>query len=171
MSLFRHCPHCHGTRHEFRKNKEFICAECGFRYFHNTAAAVFAVIEHEGKILVTERDRDPAKGLLDLPGGFVDNDESLEQALIRELKEELNLDVCDLQYLASFPNHYPYQGIHYWTIDACFTCRPVRVDDLIAREEITRFVWQKKEDIDPELFGFNSVRQALKFFSGRTEAV
>ncbi len=122
------------------------------------------IIEHEDKILVTERGVEPAEGTLDLPGGFVDNRETLEAALAREIKEELDLEIEHVEYLCSFWNEYPYRGVKYWTVDAFFTCRPRDVDAIRAREEITRWFWMDVSEINPADFGFASIRNGLAVY-------
>lgn len=54
---------------------------------------VGAIIVQDGKILLTKRGSEPGKGKWSVPGGLVELGESLEKALIREVKEETNLDV------------------------------------------------------------------------------
>ncbi len=56
---------------------------CQFTYFHNPAAAVMVAITVKDELLIAIRGREPGLGGWDLPGGFVDPDESLEQAAIR----------------------------------------------------------------------------------------
>ncbi len=55
--------------------------------------AVSAAIFRDGKVLIVRRARPPAHGLYTLPGGGVELGETLEEAVIREIKEETNLDV------------------------------------------------------------------------------
>ncbi len=52
-----------------------------------------AIVLYGGKIVLVRRGNDPYKGRLALPGGFVEPDETVEQAVIRETKEETSLDV------------------------------------------------------------------------------
>ncbi len=58
-----------------------------------TFITVDAVVVHRDRVLLIKRDGRPGKGLWALPGGFVDNDESLENAMLRELQEETCIDV------------------------------------------------------------------------------
>ena len=55
--------------------------------------AVGAVVVDEGKLLMVRRANDPGQGLWSIPGGRVEHGEYLSQALVREVKEETNLDV------------------------------------------------------------------------------
>ena len=55
--------------------------------------AVSAAIFRDGKVLIVRRARPPAHGLYTLPGGGVELGETLEEAVIREVREETNLDV------------------------------------------------------------------------------
>lgn len=55
--------------------------------------AVDAIILHAGKIVLIRRLNEPFKGQFAIPGGFVDIGETVEQAVIREAKEETSLDI------------------------------------------------------------------------------
>jgi 8-oxo-dGTP diphosphatase len=55
--------------------------------------AVSAAIFRDGKVLIVRRGRAPAKGIYTLPGGGVELGETLQQAVIREVREETALDI------------------------------------------------------------------------------
>jgi 8-oxo-dGTP diphosphatase len=55
--------------------------------------AVSAAIFRDGRVLIVRRARPPAHGLYTLPGGGVELGETLEQAIIREVREETNLEI------------------------------------------------------------------------------
>lgn len=58
--------------------------------------AVSAAIFHDDRVLIVRRARPPAHGLYTLPGGGVELGESLEQAVIREVREETGLAIAPL---------------------------------------------------------------------------
>jgi ADP-ribose pyrophosphatase YjhB (NUDIX family) len=96
----------------------------------NASAAIACLIfNSEGKLLLARRAIEPSKGMLDLPGGFVEPMERAETAVVREIKEELGVLVTEAQFLASFPNEYIFSGFSVFTIDMAFICN---VDDLSA---------------------------------------
>jgi len=71
-----------------------LCPDCGFIYFHNPVAGVAAIVIEDGAVLLTQRGAGAWRGLWDLPGGFVEYDEDLREACVRELQEETGLDVA-----------------------------------------------------------------------------
>jgi len=114
------CPSCGRKSFEEDDNQRNECKECNFTFYRNVAAAVAVVVRCRDEVLFTIRATDPGKGMLDLPGGFVDPQESLEEAAKRELLEELRIDESSLRYLFSEPNIYRYRDVDYNTIDAFF---------------------------------------------------
>ncbi len=140
--MFRYCPRCASKAIQCKDDKLFFCPECHFTYYHNTAAACGIIIESDRKILVLQRGKEPGKGKLDFPGGFVDPGEGIIDALRRECREELSWDPgSNLNLLASFPNRYPYKDIVYNTCDIFFTVNipGLHENDLVLNEENSRF--------------------------------
>lgn len=169
--VMKFCPRCASGEFACRENHSFSCGACGFEFFVNAAAAVVALIEDgEGRLLLTRRARDPEKGMLDLPGGFADPGESAEQALAREVKEELNLEVKGCDYFCSFPNTYPYGGIVYHTLDLAFTCTAMGLDAVRAADDVGGFLFLPPDRIPIGEIGFDSIRKvALRYIAFRKE--
>ncbi|MBT3046831.1 MAG: NUDIX domain-containing protein [Candidatus Thiodiazotropha sp.] len=163
MKAFNYCPQCGYEGLDWSEDKRLTCHHCGFTYFHNMAAAVGAVLLHGDEILLTVRKHDPARDMLDLPGGFVDRHESLEQALTRELTEELKVVVgeSEWRYLFSFPNRYPYAGISYYTSDVFFLKKMETRPEIVVGDDVADAVWVSIADVELESVGLDSVRSAL----------
>lgn len=158
----RYCPECGAQSLSQRCIKSFVCGECGFTYFHNVAATVTGFIFYQDQLLLVKRGQQPCLGMLDLPGGFVDPHESNEQALMRELQEELQLSVDNLQYMFSFANYYHYKDVHYPTLDSFFMIKLNYLPELTIQEaELSGYCWRKPADIDPQDLAFDSHKKAL----------
>lgn len=162
LESFIYCPKCGG---EFRDNnvKSKVCAKCGFIYYFNPSSAVVAIIKnHKGEILVATRDREPAKGTYDMPGGFVDSFESGEQSVCREVKEECGVDVISAKYLFSLPNLYMYSGFEVHTLDMFFECEVSDFEHIKAEDDVAELQFIPISELDISKFGLQSVRCGLE---------
>jgi NAD+ diphosphatase len=169
--VIRFCPRCASEEFHFRQDNSFECGACGFQFYLNAAAAVVALIEdREGRLLVVRRAREPGKGRLDLPGGFANHGETAEQALEREVKEELNLDIESCTYFCSFPNTYLYGGIVYHTLDLAFACTARDLSVIRADDDVEGYLFLRADEIPVEEICFDSIRKvALRYISSRLE--
>nr|WP_051567975.1 NUDIX domain-containing protein [Draconibacterium orientale] len=94
LKVLKYCPKCGSAELHKSGDRSLKCADCGFHFFINSSAAVAALVTDEsGKLMLVTRGVEPNYGKLDLPGGFIDPLESAEDAVRRELKEELGLKV------------------------------------------------------------------------------
>lgn len=160
LARFSYCPQCAQQTLSARGNTGIHCSACDYIYFHSPIAAAVAIIECEDRIVITKRALDPHQGLWALPGGFVDYEESLEETLAREMKEELGIDVVAPIYLASYGGTYLYKDVHYFTTVAYFI---VRVDDLanaVANDDIDEFHLAHPDETDRYPMAFDIDRQA-----------
>ncbi|MCX5873946.1 MAG: NUDIX hydrolase [Deltaproteobacteria bacterium] len=82
--------------------KELLCPKCGsvMLTYKNPLPTVDIVIRNQGGIVLIRRKNPPFGWAL--PGGFVDYGESVEQAAVREAREETSLDVCNLKLLGVY---------------------------------------------------------------------
>ena len=124
LDLFKYCPKCGSSHFEIRNEKAKKCADCGFTYYFNSSAATVAfILNARNELLVCRRGKEPAKGTLDLSGGFIDMAETGEEGVAREVREETGLQVVEATYLFSLPNTYLYSGFLVHTLDLFFLCR------------------------------------------------
>ena len=160
--VLKFCPKCGSDRFHHQNGDYFDCAGCGFRMHINPAIGVAVVLkDEEGKILFTRRAKNPMAGKLDLPGGFVDIMESAENAAVREIKEELHLDIRadKLVFLGTHPNIYEYKGLTYYVLDIAFTYQLSSFSNIkLSEDEIADYYLVDRKEINMDEIGFISIK-------------
>ena len=149
LNVIRFCPKCGSSAFEASGERSFKCQTCGFHLFFNSSSAVAALV-NDGyrKLMLVTRGIEPDYGKLDLPGGFVDPGESAENAVKRELFEELGMKVKSLKYINSAPNEYIFSGFSVFTLDLAFEVIPESLDNLKPMDDILGYKFYAKEEIN-----------------------
>jgi ADP-ribose pyrophosphatase YjhB (NUDIX family) len=139
----RHCPRCGAPLAPPRGNVQ-RCEACGEPTWLNPKPCAGGFLVRDGRVLLARRAREPFLGLWDVPGGFLEPGESLEDGVRRELHEETGLDVVVGSYLVSLPDVYGPDGEA--TLNCYFECsagegEPQPADDVselrwFARDEL-----------------------------------
>jgi len=165
LKVLKYCPKCGSSALNFHSDLSFKCKDCGFHFYVNSAAAVAAlVVNTEGKLLLTTRAVEPYYGKLDLPGGFIDPGESAEEAVTRELWEELGMKVKSKKYLTSAPNEYIFSDISVFTLDMAFRVIPDSVKNLKPMDDILDFRFYAGNEIDYNQIPAPSINHFVKQF-------
>ena len=124
MTALTYCPicgHALGEREEGGRIRQ-ACDNCGYVHYVNPVPAVGILIEMDGGLVLIRRANPPHQGEWTLPSGFIEADESAEEAAIREAGEEtgLKVEITELFDVNSFPEGPPISGIMIF-----FRARPV----------------------------------------------
>jgi len=142
---FRYCPVCATPLVERTVSGALrsTCSACGFILFIDPKLVTVIVVRHEGKFLLGRRNIDPAKGMWSFFGGYVDRGEKVEEAAVREVKEETNLDV----QLEGLIGLYSERGSSHVLVVYQASVVNNKVDSMAAQpeevSELAFFTWEE----------------------------
>jgi ADP-ribose pyrophosphatase YjhB (NUDIX family) len=160
------CPHCSTPAEQ-----PLECARCGWRWYANPLPAAGVLIEREvpggePAILLLRRAVEPGFGDWDLPAGYLDPNESVEEAALREAREESGLEV-ELVRLIGVYTSRPANAI-----SAVYLARQRNPADAVALDdESSAFAWVARDELPGWLprMAFASMRAAVEDWAeGRT---
>lgn len=124
--------------------------------YKNPMPTVDAIIQKDSHILLVKRKKEPFKGYLVLPGGFVNEGERVEDAAKREIKEETSLDIelIDILGVYSEPKRDP-RGHIMSTVFIGKISESSGKADAMAQDDAAAIEWLNLEEIDNTRFGFD----------------
>ncbi|MCS7105731.1 MAG: NUDIX hydrolase [Candidatus Aenigmarchaeota archaeon] len=117
--------------------------------------AVDAIVEKGNKILLITRASEPFKGMLALPGGFVEEGERVEQALIREVEEETSIVVKPKEILGVYSD--PERDPRGHTVSIVFVAE-VAGGELEAGGDAEEVDWYELKKINLKNLAFDHAR-------------
>lgn len=165
LDKFRYCPACGSGHFNVNGVRSKCCGDCGFTFFLNASASTAAfIINGKGELLVGRRSFEPAKGTLDLPGGFVDPGESITDGMLREIREEIGAEGIIKRFLFSLPNFYEYSGFMVPTTDAFFEVSLKDESIVSPHDDCSDIMWIPLNEVDASQFGLNSISKAVELY-------
>ncbi len=93
-----------------------VCRQCDTHHFPHIHPCVIVVVRRQGEILMTRKAEWP-EGRYSLVAGFLDMGECLEEAVVREVREETGLEIDNVQYIGSQSWPFPSQLMTGFTAD------------------------------------------------------
>lgn len=104
MPKITYCPVCSHTLNlrQADDRERQVCENCGYIHYDNPKPVVAAIIEYEGEVLLARNVKWPPTWFA-LVTGFLEKDESPEQAIIREVKEEVGLEASIENFVGLYP--------------------------------------------------------------------
>lgn len=168
LKVLKYCPKCGSSEFKASGERSLKCHACSFHFFVNSAAAVAALVTNtEGKLMLVTRGIEPNYGKLDLPGGFVDPLETAENAVARELQEELGLEVKTMEYLGSSPNEYVFSEYTVFTLDMAFRVTAESLENLHPKDDILAYKFYSEEELNYDDIPAPSIKKFVKdYFAG-----
>lgn len=159
------CPRCVEADEE-----PIICERCSWRWYANPRPAAAVLVERpredgQVEILLLRRAVEPGAGAWDLPAGYLDPNESFEQAAVRETREESGLAVV----LAGLTGVYHSPAAN--AVTAVFRGRPGEPAEVQLDFESSDHAWVPRGDVDDWLprIAFPSMAQAIADWARRSE--
>ena len=162
---FKYCPFC-GEKDSFVFDniKIFNCSKCGRSYFVNPSSAVGIIFDTPKGIVFVLRKFKPKKDYIDMPGGFCEPYERIEDSIKRELFEETAIKLDKVNFLMSGSNEYIYEKIMYVTSDIYFYAKLDYIPKVKPSDDALEVLFIEKENIDFDKIAFASSKEALNFY-------
>ncbi len=145
-----YCYLC-ATKLEKKSEYSWFCPVCQYTQYESPKPATELILRRDGKILISQRGQEPDKGKFDMPGGFTEAQETVEQAALREAEEELGVtadDIIGMEYVTSFPTYYPYGKEVYNVIVSVFVADLKKGVEVKPQDDVSALRWISAEDID-----------------------
>lgn len=135
------------------------CTGCGYIYYQDPKVSACTIPVIDGKVVLVRRAINPGRGLWVFPGGYMDVDETVEEAAIRETREEVSLEVR----LTGLVGIYSYRTPVVVIVYAC----EVEGGELAIDAESLEVRAFAPEEVPWDELAFPSTRDALRDYLQR----
>ncbi len=139
----RFCPRCGGRLHPTAAGHVLACDRCGRQQFPRSDPAVIMMVTDGERALLGRQPAWPA-GRYSTLAGFVDPGESLEEAVVREVAEEVGVTVTDVTYFGNQPWPFPQ------SLMVGFFARALSTDITVDGDEIEHARWFTRDEMRAE---------------------
>jgi ADP-ribose pyrophosphatase YjhB (NUDIX family) len=123
--------------------------------YKNPIPTVDAIIQRGSEILLIKRKKDPFKNMLALPGGFVNENEKVEEAIIREIREETMLEIRLLNILGVYSDPSRDPRKHIMSTVFIGEIKGDESIEAVAADDASEIVWLSLEFIEDNVFAFD----------------
>lgn len=132
--MFKYCPRCGNglVRKMVKGQQRSLCLNCGYIHWNVEKISVGGIVTKKKRILLVQRSNNPGKGRWTIPGGFVEQTETLSMAIQREINEETGIisRANKLTAVAELPNPKQHDIYLTFQLDYCggeIKCQPDEV--------------------------------------------
>jgi len=161
LKPFVFCPSCAHRLDKPDHEGGAKCPNCGRVWYRQSAPTAGAVIVKGDKALVTVRARDPEKGRIDVPGGFLNVGEHPIDGVKREVNEELGVAIeCDVEDCISMATHRYGEGGDF-VLALGFRARLISGEPQ-ASDDVAAIKWVTKDELDEADFAWPHDRELVR---------
>lgn len=127
---------------------------CELCAFNNPKATVTAIIIKDNKLLLLKRNEEPFKNQWDLPGGYMNENETTKETLQREIKEEFGIDDITLTFIKNLPSHSQWKDKKFPTLNHFYLAEIE--GEIRLNEENSEFKFFDLKSLDPNNVAFEA---------------
>jgi NAD+ diphosphatase len=153
----QYCGRCGAPAITRSKERAKECPECGLVSYPRISPAIIVLVERDGQLLLA-RSKRHTSGMYSVLAGFVEPGETLEQAVRREIREEVGLSVTDIRYFGSQPWPFPD------SLMIAFTCRYESGEIRLALDEMVDAAWFTGDNLPLIPPRISIARQLIEWF-------
>ncbi len=153
----RFCGQCGAPTEAQKAERAKKCSKCGLLHFPRLAPAIIVLIERGDQLLLARARRFPTV-MYSVLAGFVEPGESLEETVVREVKEEVGLSLKDIRYFGSQPWPFPHSLMIAFT--ATYAGGEISLDD----NEIEDAGWFTVDNLPPLPGKISIARKLIDWF-------
>ncbi|MGJ8679573.1 NAD(+) diphosphatase [Paraglaciecola sp.] len=135
MRTHRFCGQCGCSMQQIDWEMAVQCSRCQHRCYPRISPCIIVAIRHQGSILLAQGKSQQARDMHSILAGFVESGETLEQAVHREVMEEVGVKIKNLRYISSQPWPFPHALMMGYLAD--YDSGDIKVDG----KEILRADW------------------------------
>lgn len=146
----RYCGRCASPTSTNASDRAKVCGKCGHMAFPRLSPAMIVLVERGSEVLLAWGRQFPGRFYSAL-AGFVEPGESLEDAVIREVREEVGIEVANVRYFGSQPWPFPH------SLMCGFTCDWQSGEIAPDPDEIVEAGWYTAENLPPSPRGGMSI--------------
>lgn len=132
LQTHRYCGQCGSSMHLVNWELAALCHKCGHRCYPRINPCVLIAVVNDKNQLLLARSARHKTGFFSILAGFVESAETLEQAAVREVKEEVGIDISNLRYMGSQPWPFPHSLMTAFIADyksGELACQPEEIEE------------------------------------------
>ncbi|WP_414584133.1 NAD(+) diphosphatase [Scytonema sp. PCC 10023] len=136
----QYCGHCATPTTQLSHERAKRCPNCGLVNYPRLSPAIIVLVSRGEELLLARAPRFPP-GMYSVLAGFVEPGESLEETVVREVREEVGIEVKDIRYFGSQPWPFPN------SLMIGFTATYASGDIVIEPQELVEAGWFSKHNL------------------------